>query len=115
VRTNIRRESNLMTDKALHYKTVGKEFASHGSVEHRVYEWARGDIHTNTVEGFYSIFKRGMKGIYQHCAEKHLHRYLSEFDFRYSHRSRLGIEDAARADLALKAISGKRLMYRGTY
>jgi len=68
-------------------------------------------IHTNTVEGYYSIFKRGMKGIYQHCSEKHLHRYLAEFDFRYSNRVALGIDDVARADLALKGIVGKRLTY----
>jgi transposase-like protein len=86
VRENIKRESRLMTDRALHYRRVGKEFAEHGSVAHEQYEYARGDIHTNTVEGYYSIFKRGMKGVYQHCSEKHLHRYLAEFDFRYSNR-----------------------------
>jgi hypothetical protein len=69
-------------------------------------------ITTNTVEGFYSIFKRGMKGIYQHCKEKHLHRYLSEFDFRYSNRVALGVDDQDRADKALKGIAGKRLTYR---
>jgi hypothetical protein len=69
-------------------------------------------IHTNTVEGYYSIFKRGMKGVYQHCSEKHLHRYLAEFDFRYSNRIKLGVNDAMRADKALEGIRGKRLMYR---
>jgi transposase-like protein len=112
VRTNLRRESDLMTDKAQHYKAVGHEFASHGSVDHSEYEWARGDVHTNTVEGFYSIFKRGMKGVYQHCAEKHLHRYLAEFDFRYSNRVRLGVDDTMRATKALQGIVGKRLTYR---
>jgi transposase-like protein len=112
VRQNIRRESRLMTDKALHYRAVGKEFAEHGAVEHADYEWARGDIHTNTVEGYYSIFKRGMKGVYQHCSEKHLHRYLSEFDFRYSNRVALGVNDEARAEKALQGIPGKRLTYR---
>ena len=72
---------------------IGKEFAEHGAVEHTADEYVRGDIHTNTVEGYYSIFKRGMNGVYQHCKEKHLHRYLSEFDFRYNNRSKLGIED----------------------
>jgi hypothetical protein len=72
----------------------------------------RGDVHTNTVEGYYSIFKRGMKGVYQHCKEKHLHRYLSEFDFRYSNRIRLGVDDSERATRALKGIVGKRLTYR---
>jgi transposase-like protein len=84
VRENIRRESRLMTDAAMHYRSVGKEFAEHGHVEHSDGEYVRGDIHTNTVEGYYSIFKRGMKGVYQHCKEKHLHRYLAEYDFRYS-------------------------------
>jgi len=108
VRANIRRESKLMT----WYKPVGKEFASHGAVAHSKHEYGRGEIHTNTVEGFYSIFKRGMKGVYQHCAEKHLHRYLAEFDFRYSNRVALGIDDVARADRALKGIVGKRLTYQ---
>lgn len=112
VRENIARESRMMTDKALHYKRVGKEFAEHGTVDHGAYEWTRGDIHTNTVEGYYSIFKRGMKGVYQHCSEKHLHRYLAEFDFRYSNRVRLGVDDVARTARALHGISGKRLTYR---
>ena len=99
VRENIKRESRLMTDKALHYRRVGEEFAEHGSVEHAQFEWKRGDWHTNTVEGFYSIFKRGMRGTYQFCKEKHLHRYLAEFDFRYSNRVRLGVNDVARADV----------------
>ena len=112
VRENIQRETRMMTDKAHHYTQVGKEYAEHGRVDHGAYEWARGDIHTNTVEGYYSIFKRGMKGVYQHCSEKHLHRYLAEFDFRYSNRVRLGINDEARTGRALKGITGKRLTYR---
>jgi transposase-like protein len=112
LRTNIRRESDLMTDEARQYVGVGKEYARHGAVEHSQDEYVRGDVHTNTVEGFYSIFKRGMKGIYQHCSEKHLHRYLSEFDFRYSNRIRLGIDDEMRREIALKGIAGKRLKYR---
>lgn len=113
LRTNVRRESDLMSDQASWYKSVGKEFNSHQSVEHSADEYVRdGYIHSNTVENYYSIFKRGMKGIYQHCAEKHLHRYMSEFDFRYSNRSGLGIEDAERAEKALKQITGKRLTYR---
>jgi hypothetical protein len=72
-------------------------------------------ITTNTVEGYYSIFKRGMKGVYQHCKEKHLHRYLSEFDFRYSNRIALGVDDESRSEKALKGISGKRLTYRGPH
>jgi transposase-like protein len=113
LRQNVRRESNLMTDKAGHYKAVGKEFADHGTVAHEAGEyWKPGDIHTNTVEGYYSIFKRGMKGVYQHCSEKHLHRYLSEFDFRYSNRVGLGVDDDQRAEKALQGITGKRLTYR---
>ncbi len=69
-------------------------------------------ISTNTVEGYYSIFKRGMKGVYQHCSEKHLHRYLREFDFRYSNRSALGVEDKERVSRIAAGISGKRLTYR---
>ena len=101
-----------MTDEARHYVAVGKEFAEHGTVEHSAEEYVRGDFHTNTVEGFYSIFKRGMKGVYQHCAEKHLHRYLAEFDFRYSNRSALGVDDQDRASNALRGIVGKRLTYQ---
>jgi transposase-like protein len=113
VRQNVRRESHFMTDAALHYRAVGKEFASHNTVHHEQEEYVRdGYIHSNTVEGYYSIFKRGMKGVYQHCAEKHLHRYLSEFDFRYSYRVKLGYSDTMRADKALEGIKGKRLTYR---
>jgi hypothetical protein len=77
---------------------LGKYFTEHDFVRHSTGEYGRGDIHTNTVEGFYSVFKRGMKGVYQHCSEKHLHRYVTEFDFRYNNRSNLGVEDAERAD-----------------
>jgi transposase-like protein len=110
---NIRRESDLMTDEASWYKAIGRQFATHNSVNHSKKEYVRDDyIHSNTVENYYSIFKRGMKGIYQHCSEKHLHRYLSEFDFRYSNRIALGVDDAMRADKALQGIQGKRLTYR---
>ena len=116
VRNNVARETALMTDEARHYDDVGRAFASHETVKHSDDEYVRyeGDriISTNTVEGYYSIFKRGMKGVYQHCSEKHLHRYVAEFDFRYNNRSKLGIEDAARATKALQGISGKRLTYR---
>lgn len=114
VRENVKRESRLMSDEARQYVGIGQEFAEHGAVNHSAYEWGRGDIHTNTVEGYYSIFKRGMKGVYQHCSEKHLHRYLAEFDFRYSNRIKLGVDDVARADRALKGIVGKRLTYKAT-
>lgn len=112
VRSNIAKETALMTDESNLYSRVGGEFASHDFVTHRDGEYARGTIHTNTVEGYYSIFKRGMKGVYQHCAEHHLHRYLAEFDFRYSNRSALGIEDGVRAIKALQGFKGKRLTYR---
>jgi len=112
--TNIWRESTLMTDEAMHYRKVGREFSRHWKVNHGRKEYVRGQKHTNTVEGYFSIFKRGMKGVYQHCAEKHMDRYLAEFDFRYNRRSSLGIEDEQRTDEALKGISGKRLTYRRT-
>jgi transposase-like protein len=114
VRANVAKEAKLTTDEARHYWRVGKEFAAHDRVLHGGLEYVRGDVYTNTVEGFFSIFKRGMRGIYQHCGEQHLHRYLAEFDFRYTNRSANGIEDAERADLALKGIAGKRVTYRRT-
>ena len=112
VRDNISREAHLMTDEARLYWRVGKEFASHQSTTHSRNEYVRGAVHTNTVEGFFSIFKRGMRGVYQYCNEQHLHRYLAEFDFRYSNRVALGYNDADRAETLLKGITGKRLTYR---
>jgi transposase-like protein len=112
VRENISQEAHLMTDEARLYWRVGKEFASHQSTNHSRGEYVRGNAHTNTVEGFFSIFKRGMRGVYQHCNEKHLHRYLAEFDFRYSNRVALGYNDADRADTLLQGITGKRLTYQ---
>jgi transposase-like protein len=108
---NLSREARLMTDENYMYRRIGREFAEHGSVMHFNKEYVRGDITTNTVEGAFSIFKRGMRGVYQHCAEKHLHRYLAEFEFRYSHRQALGVDDTARADKLLCGIVGKRLTY----
>jgi transposase-like protein len=102
-------DSRLLTDGAQHYKF---QYRLHESVDHSKLEWTRGDVHTNTLEGFFSIFKRGLTGVYQHCGSQHLHRYLAEFDFRYNNRSKLGIEDAERANNALKGIGGKRLTYR---
>ena len=99
---NVRRESRVNTDEAKAFYDVGKEFEGHDRVNHALEEYARREgerlVSTNTVEGFFSIFKRGMKGVYQHCSEKHLHRYLSEFDFRYSNRVKLGVNDEARAE-----------------
>jgi transposase-like protein len=111
---NLHREARLMTDEAGHYLAVGREFAEHGVVRHGQGEYVAADrtVHTNTIEGYFSIFKRGMKGVYQHCAKRHLHRYLAEFDFRYTERQANGINDAARADLLLAGVVGKRLTYR---
>jgi len=109
------KDAKLMTDEAHHYKTIGAAYAGHDFVNHAKKEYVRkGDatIHTNTIEGFFGIFKRGMKGIYQHCGSQHLQRYLREFDFRYTYRSANGIEDDQRAEIALKGIAGKRLTYR---
>ena len=86
---NVSRNSVLHTDESKLYTEVGTEFAKHETVKHSAKEYVRGDVHTNTVEGFLSIFKRGMKGVYQHCGEAHLHRYVAEFDFRYNNRSGL--------------------------
>jgi transposase-like protein len=105
------RDSHLKTDSAQHYRRLGLEFQSHAMVDHGAHEYVRGDTHTNTVEGYFSIFKRGMRGIYQHCSEKHVQRYLAEFDFRYSHRIAMGVDDKARADKALSGVVGKRLTY----
>jgi len=110
LKENVLSKTDLMTDNARLYDKVGKEFASHATVNHSIREYARGVVHTNTIEGFFSIFKRGMRGVYQHCSEKHLHRYLAEFDFRYSERD---IGDQERSVRALRGISGKRLTYHG--
>lgn len=112
VRENIARETPLHTDESKIYHRVGKEFKAHETVNHSAYEYARGEVTTNSVEGYFAIFKRGMKGVYQHCGEKHLHRYLAEFDFRFNNRTALGVTDGERADLAIKGIEGKRLTYR---
>ncbi len=109
---NLAKESRLMTDQASYYATLGKEFEGHESVDHSKEEWVRGDCHTNTLEGYFSIFKRGMKGVYQHCSERHLHRYLAEFDFRYNNRIARGVGDEARASKMIEGAKGKRLTYR---
>jgi len=109
---NISREARLVTDEHVVYLHVGGAFARHDAVRHGAGEYVRGDTHTNTIEGYFSIFKRGMRGIYQHCAKKHLHRYLAEFDFRYTNRVANGFNDTARADELLRGIVGRRLTYR---
>jgi transposase-like protein len=112
-------KSVLMTDELGTYRRIGKRFARHETVNHSEEEYARklGDgtkASTNTVEGYFSIFKRGMVGVYQHCEERHLHRYLAEFDFRYSNRVRLGVDDEERSERAVKGVVGKPLTYRTT-
>ena len=111
VDANLAKESRLMTDQATYYTTLGREFKSHETVDHSKEEWVRGDAHTNTLESFFSVFKRGMKGVYQHCDERHLHRYLAEFDFRYNSRVALGVNDDERTIKALRGARGKRLTY----
>lgn len=109
VRENVHQESRLHTDESRLYTVVGSEFAAHETVNHGAKEYARGDVTTNTVEGYFGIFKRGMRGNYQHCAEKNLHRYLAEYDFRYNTRD---MTDSERAALAVRGGEGKRLTYR---
>lgn len=105
------RHSHFMTDDSPTFGDIGWNFASHGTVKHSEDEYVRGLVHTNSVEGFFSILKRGVYGVYQHVSEAHLRRYLAEFDFRYSNRAKLGVDDAQRAALVLKGAKGKRLTY----
>ena len=109
---NISPKATMHTDEAYLYRNAGDMVAKHEAVRHSAAEYVRGTVHTNTIEGVFSIFKRGMIGIYQHCGEQHLHRYLSEFDFRYSNRAKLGVSDVQRTVRALKGAEGKRLMYK---
>jgi len=102
VRDNIAHESRLHTDESNLYIAIGDLFGDHETVKHSAKEYVRGDVHTNSAEGYFSIFKRGMRGVYQHCSEKHLHRYLAEFDFRYNHRAALGWNDEARTIAAIR-------------
>ena len=94
------------------YWAIGEEFKTHRTVNHAQEEYVRGDAHTNTAEGYFSILKRGIYGVYHHVSDAHLHRYLAEFDFRYSNRARLGIDDTERANRMIKGTAGKRLRYR---
>jgi len=114
IAANVDRKSHLKTDEARYYGKIGKHFASHETVNHSRGEYGRGRAYTNTLENYFSVFKRGMKGVYQHCDEKHLQRYLAEFDFRYNNRAAAGVTDSERAVKALKGIGGKRLTYRRT-
>lgn len=112
LKSNVDEAASLMTDDARQYKKICEMFGSHESVNHSIGEYVRGKAHTNTIEGFFSIFKRGIYGVYQHVSSHHLHRYTTEFDFRYNNRK---VTDSERSDNALKGISGKRLTYRPTY
>jgi transposase-like protein len=118
VRDNVNAESAFYTDESQLYNKVRGHFADSATVKHTAGEYVRYEpgamIHTNTVEGFYSVFKRGMKGVYQHCGERHLHRYLAEFDFRYNNRIRLGCDDGERALRTLEGFKGRRLTYQQT-
>jgi len=109
--SSTKRGSKLMTDTASGYRDPLDHFERHGKIAHAYGEYVKGDIHTNTVEGFFSILKRGLFGTYQHVSEHHLHRYLNEFDYRYSNRERLGIDDKTRAGLAVRNAKGRRLTY----
>lgn len=114
LRANIAAEAVVMTDEASQYRSLGTVFAGHGFTRHGAGQYVDYDnptIHTNTIEGAFSIFKRGMKGVYQHCAKKHLHRYVAEFEFRYTHRERTGFNDAERSEQALRGIVGMRITY----
>ena len=115
LQANIAREARIMTDEAVQYTKLKNHFSDHQFVTHSAGEYvSKKDcfIHTNTIEGFFSAFKRGMKGVYQHCGHNHLNRYLAEFDFRYGNRSVLGVSDAKRAEKLLMGVSGKRLTYQ---
>lgn len=115
IKANVAKEAQLMTDQAMHYRKIGKEFAAHHSVNHGVGEYVRKgepEIHTQTVENYFSVFKRGMRGVYQHCGHQHLNRYLNEFCFRYNNRAALEITDKQRADNLLASVVGKRLTYQ---
>ena len=114
LQANIAKEARLLTDDARHYRVVGKDFADHGYVNHLHGEYVSRDdptITTNQIEGFFAIFKRGMRGIYQHCGKQHLNRYLTEFDFRYTNREATGCNDADRTTRAIAGTVGRRLMY----
>jgi transposase-like protein len=111
----IAKDSHFRTDESGVYWKVGEEFASHTTVTHSIGEYVRGDAHTNTIEGYFSILKRGIYGVYHHVSQTHLKRYLAEFDFRYNERIALGIDDTERTTRALRGIVGKRLTYRDSF
>jgi transposase-like protein len=113
VKANVAKETTIATDEANYYAQLNRDYY-HGTVNHSQDEWVVGEFHTNSAEGYFSHFKRSVRGTYTHISEKHLHRYLAEFDFRYSNRSKLGVDDEKRTERALRGIVGKRLTYRRT-
>lgn len=110
----LKRGTLLMTDEGPSGKAAGKSFRRLEKVNHSIGEYVRGNVHTNTIEGYFSIMKRGIVGVYHHVSQQHLKRYLAEFDFRYNERQALGVDDAARVMTAMKGIEGKRITYRRT-
>jgi transposase-like protein len=114
LQAQVSKTAKIMTDDAGQYRIMGIPAEQHATVNHKLGEYARGNVHTNTVEGYFSILKRGLIGTYHHVSEQHLQRYVNEFDFRYSNRESLGVNDEERAATLLKQVSGKRLTYRRT-
>jgi transposase-like protein len=112
LREHLDDRSRLVTDGSKTYFSVMPNKSQHESVDHSKFEWARGDVHTNTLESHFSLFKRGLVGTYQHMDKKHLDRYLAEFDFRYNNRVAVGVNDRERTVSAMRGIEGKRLTYR---
>jgi transposase-like protein len=112
VEAHIHGATVVYTDEGATSKGLGHLFDQHASVNHSIGEYVRGDVHTNTIEGYFSIFKRGINGVYHHISQQHLKRYLAEFDFRYNERMKLGVNDKMRAAKAVKGIIGKRLTYQ---
>ena len=118
LQANIAREARILTDEAGQYKCLNRHFADHQFTNHGQGEYVSASdrtVHTNTIEGFFSVFKRGMKGVYQHCGHNHLNRYMAEFDFRYNNRVALGVNDHQRAERLLAGVVGKRLTYQTTH
>lgn len=110
--TQVKRSTALMTDNANVMTLAGSEFKSHQTVNHSIGEYVRGGVHTNTIEGYFSIMKRGITGVYHHVSAQHLKRYLAEFDYRYNEREALGVNDTERMAKSIKGIVGKRMTYR---
>lgn len=114
IKENVAKEAVVLTDESNTYYSLKDHFSQHEHVRHSIGEYVYGPIHTNTIEGFFSVFKRGMRGVYQHASKRHLHRYMAEFDFRYTNSAAKGVDDSLRTRIALEGFKGKRLTYRGT-